>query len=181
MRITGGRAKGRVLRGAVPDGVRPTSARVREALFSMIGQDLDDLTVLDAFGGSGCLGLEAWSRGASVTAVERRPRVARLLRRAGASIGADAGAGWRVEVGDVLARAPDLGPFDGVLADPPYADAPEPVLGALGPTARRWLVYEARRGVALPPRWTVPGGVLRLRRERAFGDTVLWIYDREDG
>ncbi|MCE7957512.1 MAG: 16S rRNA (guanine(966)-N(2))-methyltransferase RsmD, partial [Acidobacteria bacterium ACB2] len=72
LRITGGHLRGRVLEG-VPAGVRPTASRVREALFSMVGQDLRGWSVLDAFGGTGLLALEAVSRGAApVVVVERR-------------------------------------------------------------------------------------------------------------
>ena len=69
MRITGGSLRGRVVPGKVRPGVRPTSSRVREALFSMVGQDLEGVRVLDAFGGSGLLSFEAYSRGAIVTTV----------------------------------------------------------------------------------------------------------------
>ena len=71
MRITGGTLKGRVLPVPVSSGVRPTSSRVREALFSMVGNHLDGVTWLDAFGGAGLTALEASSRGAAVTVFEK--------------------------------------------------------------------------------------------------------------
>ena len=64
MKITGGIYKGRVVQFRKHPSVRPTSSRVREALFSMLGQDLNGRTFLDAFGGSGIMALEACSRGA---------------------------------------------------------------------------------------------------------------------
>lgn len=154
--------------GKVLDGVRPTSARVREALFSIVGQDLTGARVLDAFGGSGLLGLEAWSRGAEVVICEQRPRVARAIRSAVDALGAQV----EVVVGDVLAVASTLGPLDGVLADPPYALDPAPILGALGALAPAWLVLEAEASRSAPP----TAGPLALDRVRGFGGTSLWVY-----
>ena len=171
MRITGGHARGRVLRGKVPDGVRPTSSRVREALFSMVGQDLSGARVLDAFAGSGLLGFEAWSRGAEVVSVERRAPVARSVRDAARGLGAD-GAGWTLRVGDVRTVLPTLGRFDGVLADPPYADDAAAWVEALAPHVAQWLVLESAEGVAAPD----GHGALVLDRQRAFGGTVLRVY-----
>ena len=62
LRVTGGVLRGRVLPAPLPEGVRPTSARTREALFSIVGQDLEGLSFLDAFGGAGLIAIEAWSR-----------------------------------------------------------------------------------------------------------------------
>ncbi len=168
LRLTGGRARGRVLREPVPRGVRPTSARVREALFSLIGQDLEGQRVLDAFGGSGLLGLEAWSRGAEVTLYEVDRRAVQALRRRGDQVGAE----WAVRQGDVLLAARHLSPFDGVLADPPYGTSPERVLSVLGPLAARWLVLEADARSEVPEE----AGALRLDRMREYGGTKLWVY-----
>lgn len=168
MRITGGTARGRVVR--VPDGggVRPTSSRVREALFSMVGQDLSGERVLDAFGGSGLLGLEAWSRGADVVIVEQRGKIARQIQEAAKAVGAD----LTVRTGDVGRWGAELGPFDGILADPPYAQDPEAWVARLGAWATSWLVFEA------DARHTAPrtAGALVLDREKRFGDTALWVY-----
>lgn len=168
LRITGGRARGRVLRGVVGPDVRPTSSRVREALFSIVGQDLSGLRVLDAFGGAGLLGLEAWSRGAEVVIVERDARAARVIRDHVAALGASC----EVRTGDVLRLGVRLGPFDAVVCDPPYAQAPEPVLQTLGPLVEGWLMYEADRRTSLP---AALGG-LALERTRTFGDTQLALY-----
>lgn len=168
IRLTGGQARGRVLREAVPRGVRPTSSRVREALFSLVGQELSGLRFLDAFGGAGLVALEAWSRGATVTVVERSPRVARSLRSRATEVSAT----LDVRIGDVLQLASGLGGFDGVFADPPYADDPAPVLDTLGPLAREWLVYEGRWPQALPE----TAGELVLDRSRGYGERGLWVY-----
>lgn len=168
LRITGGEARGRIVRQPVLEGVRPTSSRVREALFSMVGQDLTGLTVLDAFGGSGLLGLEAWSRGADVVIVERRPHVAKAIRETAADLGARV----EVKVGDVLALGATLGRYDILLCDPPYAQDAGEVLARLGPLVRSQLVYESDAKASLP-QLAAP---LALDRVRRFGGTALWVY-----
>ena len=116
MKLTGGQARGRSLRGRLPDGVRPTSARVREAVFSMLGQDLDGLAFLDAFGGSGLMGLEAWSRGAQVVVYERQRATARWIQRQGEALGAQ----WTVQRAasdtHMLAHAVSVASRDGAFA-----------------------------------------------------------------
>jgi 16S rRNA (guanine966-N2)-methyltransferase len=169
-RLTGGTLRGRVLANPVAAGVRPTSARVREALFSIVGQDLSELLVLDAFGGTGLLGLEAWSRGATVVVVERDPRVAAAIRA-----NADAmGAALEVRGGDVLSLARDgrLGRFDLVFADPPYQDAPEPVVATLAPLTVGCLVLEVAHDTPTPP----AGPGLAFDRRRTYGATALVVY-----
>ena len=170
VRITGGVARGRVLREPVASGVRPTAARVREALFSMVGQDQHGRTILDAFGGAGLVGLEAWSRGARVTVFERDRRAWQAIVRRGEQVGAE----WIVRQGDVLAQAPRLTPFDGVFADPPYGTDPAAVIAALAPLAGEWLVLETDTGVEVP----AEAGALPLDRVRRYGRTQLVVYRR---
>lgn len=174
-RISGGEARGRVLPNAVPAGVRPTASRVREALFSIVGQDLDGLTVLDAFGGSGLLGLEAWSRGARVVIVERAPATADVIRANARALGASDGPrAIEVRVADVmsLARASGLGRFDAALVDPPYSDAPQPIVDLIGPNVTAWMVLETEA------RTEAPRAPARLVAERArvYGSTALVVY-----
>ena len=136
MRIIGGEWRGRKIeepRGR--DVTRPTTDRVREACASMVMSafdfDLDEVRVLDAFGGSGALGLEMLSRGArSLTTFEIDRNAARLITKNIESLCRDR-ARWRVVTGDMLVsasrgRVPG-GPFDLVLLDPPYAFGAEPV------------------------------------------------------
>lgn len=179
VRITSGRWGGR--RIEVPPGeVRPTQERVREALFSSLAAWVDGAAVLDLYAGSGALGLEALSRGASRAVwVERAPRVARVLR---ANVAALAGTEAardvvQAEVASWLIRRPHAAaPFDLVLADPPYEDAVAgPVLDRL--QAGGWLapgamvVWEQRAGAE---RVDKPGwDVLQHRR---YGDAGLVIY-----
>lgn len=172
MKVTGGRLRGRTLPHAVPEGVRPTSARVREALFNILGQDLTGSSVLDAFGGSGMLALEAWSRGAEpVVVVELDGRAAQAIRTAAAKLGAS----LEVRQGKCPASAP-RGPFDLVLVDPPYAQDLAPILQGLAPRVAGCLVAEHRSRVT-PPQ--VEG--LELLRTRRYGDTSLSFYRPSEG
>jgi len=168
MRITGGALKGRVLRNKVLSGVRPTSARVREAIFSMVGQDLEGLRLLDAFGGSGLMGLEAWSRGDAVVICEKRAFVARAIRDAAKELDASVS----VSVGDGRKLAEKLGPFDAIIADPPYAFEPAPTLERLIPHATQWVLFEADARSTVPEQ--VQGWV--AERRKVFGQTQVVIY-----
>jgi len=151
VRITGGRLRSRRIRFAAAEDLRPTPDRVRETLFNWLGQDLSGRQVLDLFAGSGILGIEAWSRGASwVGFVERSNRVATALRQNLDELDVPAGqrALWAMDAMALLQRAaqedaaldgwPDQ-PIDLVLIDPPFA-RPELVEQALEMlTDARWL------------------------------------------
>lgn len=122
LRIVAGRLRGRRLRVPPDASMRPTSEIVREALFNILGQDLTGFDVLDLYAGSGALGFEALSRGARrVVFVEADPRAAQALRTSAADLGLEREA--RLVVGrveNVLDRARLGGPFNVILADPPY-------------------------------------------------------------
>ncbi len=167
-RIVAGSAGGRRLHTPLGVATRPTADRVREALFSSLGE-LSGLRVLDLYAGSGALGLEALSRGAaSATMVERAPAAVAVIRRniatlelAGAHVAA-------VSVERFLAKPPER--YDLVLADPPYAVQLDAVLSALVPWVGGEVVLErASRG----PRPSWPAG-LAARRWRRYGETTLW-------
>lgn len=128
VRIVGGQWRGRAIEAPEGRGTRPTTDRTREAVASMVlsakGLDLSGAHVLDAFAGSGALGLELVSRGADLcTLVDRDPSAVRVLRANVASLGAKDCA--RVVRADMtkLASAGGVpgGPFSVVLLDPPYA------------------------------------------------------------
>lgn len=187
MRIIAGRLRGRAL-GVVPDGVRPTADRVRESLFSALGS-VEGLRVLDLCAGTGALGLEAYSRGASVIVwVERSRAVARALTARLADLGLETGDGLRVVASDaqrVIRSLQESGepPFDLVFFDPPYAcEDRDAILTALfvspvvGPEST--VVVEGSRRHPLP---AVAG--TRVVDERRYGDTVLtWLARaRPDG
>jgi len=159
----------------VGDAVRPTSDRVREALFGRLGE-LEGARVLDLFAGTGALGIEALSRGAAYAVfVERAPAALVALRANLAALGLEGTA--RVVRGNAVAAVARLGRagerFDLILLDPPYASGEAaPALralvasGALAPDAT--VVVESGRRHPVPP---VPG--LRRVDERRYGDTVL--------
>ncbi|APE15740.1 16S rRNA (guanine(966)-N(2))-methyltransferase RsmD [Mycobacterium sp. WY10] len=120
-RIVGGSAGGRRLE-VPPRGTRPTTDRVREALFNVLAarRDFDSLRVLDLYAGSGALGLEALSRGASsVLFVESDSRAVTVIKRNIETLGLTGATVRRGAVATVLAAGSDQ-PVDLVLADPPY-------------------------------------------------------------
>ncbi|KRG69097.1 16S rRNA (guanine(966)-N(2))-methyltransferase RsmD [Pseudoxanthomonas dokdonensis] len=122
VRIIGGRWRGSKLTVADSPGLRPSSDRVRETLFNWLGPGLPGANVLDLFAGSGALGLEAISRGAShATLVERDPALAHSLRQVVERL--DAGAQVQVAATDALAwlRQTPARRFDIVFVDPPFA------------------------------------------------------------
>jgi len=181
MRVIGGRLGGRRLR-SVPRGVRPTSDRVRESLFSML-EPVEGARVLDVCAGSGALGIEAISRGASqLVAIERAAASLKAIRANVQDLGLEDVV--RVRGGDARQVLPRLGRagerFDLVFFDPPYDAGLEAavleclVSGDLLADDVRVVVEGAKRH-SLPP---VPG--LNLVDQRVYGDTVLYFLSRAD-
>lgn len=179
-RIIGGVARGRRLATPRGDRTRPTSDRVREALFSSVeawAGSFNGLRVLDLYAGSGAVGLEAWSRGAeAVTLVEHDRRTAALVAANARDLGCDAAEVVTASALTAVSRAPATA-YDLAYLDPPYP-LPTPdverVLEAL--VAHAWLrpgalvvVERATRGAPL----TWPDGLVG-DRERRYGETVLW-------
>ena len=188
-RIIAGTAGGRRL--VVPGGraTRPTSDRAREGLFAavvaMLGT-LDGAAVLDLYAGSGAVGLEALSRGATdVLLVEADPVAAQIIRRNIETIGLPGARLVRDRVERTLRRGPpaDGRPRDLVFADPPYTagdDELSEVLAALcgnGWLAKDAVVIVERDVRSGPPPWTEYYAADRSRR---YGETVLW-YGRAAG
>jgi 16S rRNA (guanine966-N2)-methyltransferase len=175
MRVIAGELGGRRLRAPRGDATRPTSERVREALFSMLG-DLAGARVLDLFAGSGALGIEALSRGAAAaTFVERSPRALAALRANIEALGLAGRA--RVLEGDAVAALRGRGEYDLVFLDPPYAAA-----GSLeGPLARGLpgLLAAGARIVSESDRRRPLELELPLMRERRYGDTIIRIHHTE--
>jgi 16S rRNA (guanine966-N2)-methyltransferase len=179
-RIIGGRVGGR--RIATPRGVatRPTSDRVREALFSAIESwcgSIAGLRFLDLYAGSGAVGLEAWSRGAGVvTLVERDRRTASMISANARELGFNRVHVINGSVAGALARPP-AAPYDIAFLDPPYSQPEEDVAADLSAlVGHDWLVPGAmvvvERGSRGPePAW--PEG-LKGSREKRYGETVLW-------
>lgn len=185
LRIIGGAARGRRIPSPRGCGVRPTGARVREALFSIWGRALEGACVLDACAGSGAISLEALSRGAArVIAVEKNPRLCAGLRENARALGL--AAGLEVRCADAVAEVERVRADAGcaahlAFADPPWGDealrlallraffVPAPICPAV--------VVEAPAGVAARPE--AEGG--RLVRERRYGDTALLFYEPARG
>lgn len=183
-RIVAGESGGRTL--TVPKGAtRPTSERVREALFSRLEHQgvVDGARVLDLYAGSGALGLEAASRGAaSVTLVDSaRPAVA-ACRSNVAALGLRESA---VVVGGTargyLMGAPSTA-YDLVLVDPPY-DVTETELGDVLAALAAWLAPDAVVVVERSRRSPEPTWPPALERtdERRYGDTTLWFASTAPG
>jgi 16S rRNA (guanine966-N2)-methyltransferase len=177
-RIVAGTAGGRRLQ-VPPRGTRPTSDRVREALFSSLVSlvDLDGARVLDLYAGSGALGFEALSRGAGhAMFVESDKRAAEVLKANARSL-ALPGAVVVNRTAEAAVQAPPEAPFDVVFADPPYAVTDEQlgrVLDALvtaGWTAPGTVLVVERAARAAEPVW--PRGLESLRAKR-YGDTALY-------
>jgi 16S rRNA (guanine966-N2)-methyltransferase len=171
MRVVTGRFRGRTLHSPRGRTTRPTSDRVREALFQVLGP-LDGARVLDLYAGSGALGIEALSRGAaSATFVDSDPRAVAAIRRNLAAVGVDAPVHRHDALGFLrVAR----GPFDLVFADPPYSSAAR--LG--GPLSERLpaLLSEDARVVIESDKRTPLELDLPLADERSFGDTRIAIH-----
>jgi 16S rRNA (guanine966-N2)-methyltransferase len=175
LRVTGGELRGRRLR--VPRGVRdlrPTTEKVREAIFSILG-DVSGSRVLDLFCGTGALAIEALSRGArSATLVDTRPAGARrnledldLTERAETI---------RSDAARFLGRA-EPASFDLVLCDPPYRLA-DRLAGDLDSLIRKVLAAGGRLVVETSPDRPMEVA-LPLLRERRYGDTLIRVHLKE--
>ena len=194
MRVVAGRLGGRTLRAVPGEATRPTSDRVREALFSILGERVRDAAVLDLFAGTGALAIEALSRGArSAVLVEQAPRAVAVIRANLESLGltgaatvrrtkAEAylrpglrpGAGSQGSQGSRgsqglrdsgASRASADGPFDLVFLDPPYAMPVGTLAGLLARLAREALAPGATVVVESSSRAEPPPWPAPLRAE----------------
>ncbi len=184
-----GTAGGRTLR-VPPRGTRPTSDRVREALFSRLEHlgAVRGARVLDLYAGSGALGIEAASRGAvAVTLVDSARAAADVCRSNVAALGLR-GVDVVAQRAERFVQAPVREPWDLVLVDPPY-ELTEPelatVLAALtgadgrdGALADGAVVVVERSSRSPEPTW--PPGLVRTDR-RAYGETVVWFASPAGG
>lgn len=181
-RIVAGTAGGRRLN--VPPSARPTTDRVREALFNMLAArvDFDGMRVLDLYAGSGALGLEALSRGAaSVLLVDSDRRAVEVIARNIAVVGLPGATVRRGAVLTVLAGGTSA-PMDLVLADPPYS---------LGAGHIREML-----DALIAHHWVAPGSAVVIERptsdaeldwaagwsrwpSRRYGDTRLEVGERD--
>jgi 16S rRNA (guanine966-N2)-methyltransferase len=180
-RIIGGTAGGRRIVAPRGAATRPTTDRVREALFSAIESwcgSLAGLRFLDLYAGSGAVGLEAWSRGAGVVSlVEQDRRTAALIETNAASLGFHKADVRAASVASTLHRHPTA-PYDIAYLDPPYAVTDATVVADLEALRRHdWLVPGALVVVERSARgddlsW--PSGYAPAR-DKAYGDSALWF------
>jgi len=184
VRIVAGRFGGRKLVAPKGRATRPTADKVREALFDLLGP-LEGAAVADLFAGSGALGLEALSRGAaSLVAVDLAAEAVRAVRANLKTLGLETGEGeppitvLRRDLGRGLGFLGPFGPFDLILADPPYGRGwPERLLdrlpaGFLTPGGRLVLETSTQESLVSGPPWN-------LNQDRRYGQTRLLILTRE--
>ena len=190
MRIIAGKWGGRQLAAFRAPNVRPTTDRVREAVFSAVhaallkrGEDFEGLHVADLFAGTGALGFEALSRGAGrLTLVESSRRAAAVIRKNIESLAA--GGEARLVESDVLGWLAAPGEPDGacalVFADPPYGlgkDAEILDLIARSAKVAPGALVIIERSARNPAPETPPG--LELIRSRSYGDTAVDFYEKD--
>ena len=184
MRVTGGRLRGRRLASFKGLEIRPTSDRVREAIFDILGHHLTGEKVLDLFAGTGSLGIEALSRGASwVLFIDRSAKAEGLIGKNLKLCGLETkGVVLRKDLLKGFPRRQDLleEKVDLVFVDPPYRkDMILPVLedlcglGILGSLAT--LVAQSEQKEVLPARV----GCLEMAKSRIYGDTRITLYRNE--
>jgi len=173
VRVVAGELRGRKLVAPPGDTTRPTADRVREALFSILG-DVSDLRVLDLYAGSGALGIEALSRGAAAAVLVDSSRVAvTAIRRNLSELGLEASVQRRDALA-YLAAAGGGDPYDLVFVDPPYDSAvrlaPE-LAELLPPVLAKDAVIVTESNKRAPLELPFP-----LLRERSYGDTRIAVH-----
>jgi len=184
MKITGGRSRGKTLVSLKGLEIRPTSSKVREAVFNILGHDMTGIKVLDLFAGTGILGIEALSRGAEAAVfMDKSDKAIKVIIKNLALCGYD-------DISRVLKR--DLtvrsafeslaakGDFDLVFIDPPYRKGIiPPVLMMLSDcgilSGRAFVVTESSKNDPLPER----SGKLLLSDTRIYGETRIDIFRKE--
>jgi 16S rRNA (guanine966-N2)-methyltransferase len=177
MRVIAGEAKGRRLKAPRGMDTRPTSDKVKEALFSILAARIEGARLLDLFGGAGGIGIEALSRGAArVEFVESDRATADILSENIAACGFRNRAEiHRMDAFRFLKQAQE--PYDLIFADPPYHDGRlKKLLPALGRgdmiSPGGLVIVEHFRKIPLPNRI----GTLQSVRSYEYGDTVLTLY-----
>ncbi len=180
MRIIAGTLKGRRLRAPDWAGLRPTSERLRGALFNILAPDIEGARLLDGYAGTGAVGIEALSRGAAhVTFVEENRRAQRLIEANLRSCSVEnryaiIRAGFAA-----AARTRHAGDFDVIFLDPPYgapalAEALDAAAQIVAPDTL--LILEHAKRTAAP---ALAGSLERIR-EVVHGDSVLAFYRRRE-
>ena len=171
LRISGGELGGRRIRSPKGERLRPTTERVREAVFSILG-DVSGARVLDLFCGTGALAIEALSRGAAeATLVDTHPRTARgNIEALGLTDRAEV---VRADAARFLRRAEE-GAYDLVLCDPPYRLA-DRLAADLDPLIRNVLATGGRAMIESSPERPLDVS-LPLATERTYGETLIRVH-----
>jgi 16S rRNA (guanine966-N2)-methyltransferase len=173
VRVVAGELRGRKLVAPPGDVTRPTADRVREALFSILG-DISGLRVLDLYAGSGALGIEALSRGASAAVfVDSSQDAVTAIRHNLSELGLEAPVQRRDALA-YLAAAAGGDPYDLVFADPPYDSALRVAAGLanrLPPLLTAGAVIVTESNKRAPLELPFP-----LLRERSYGDTRIAVH-----
>ena len=176
MRVVAGRFGGRILVAPRGRSTRPTSDRVREALFSILGPDaVEGARVLDLFAGSGALAIEALSRGAShAVLVDSSGAAVAAIRRNLSTVGAEAEVRRQDALAYLSTASRDARQYDLVFLDPPYRHAS--ALGRELSTALGPVLAPEARVVAETDRRAPLELDLALIDERRYGDTLIRIH-----
>jgi 16S rRNA (guanine966-N2)-methyltransferase len=167
VRVIAGSCRGRLLRAPAGTVTRPTSDRVRESIFDVLGSlvDLEGMSVADLFAGSGAMGIEALSRGAASTVfVEDSAAAAAAIRGNLATLGLEDRA--RVVREDVLLFLDRPHQFDLAMCDPPYEFSSWD--GVLARLHADVAVLESRRPVEIPAGWEVV-------KNKRYGGTLVTV------
>jgi 16S rRNA (guanine966-N2)-methyltransferase len=181
MRITGGEAKGRLLATVRGLRIRPTTDLVRQAIFNILGQDLTGVKVLDLFAGTGSLGLEALSRGATSALFVDNSRQSIGLIRKNLALCSYENVGFTLKrdlrKGLTVRHPAAKGKFDLIFLDPPYGSALiPPLLKALSKpdllSAHARVVAESSKSERLSEDF----GPLRMIDLRTYGETRINVY-----
>jgi len=185
VRVVAGRLRGRALKAPAGDATRPTGARVKEALFSILS-DVSDARVLDLYSGSGALGIEALSRGAArVVFVEAaRPALACLRQNLETLALTQQSQIVPLRVESALKQLAPSAPFDLVLCDPPWRDVPTAVAalealataGLFSAAVRVVLEHSARTPPPPPPGGGPGKNSLFVADQRSWGDTGVTLF-----
>ena len=174
MRVIAGRFKGRRLKTPTWEGLRPTSDKLRETLFNILAPRIEGARVVDGYAGTGAIGIEALSRGAShVTFVERDPRAIALIETNLAGCGATDG--YTIRRADVVAALPqlDAGAPDLIVLDPPYDAEVDRVLQAAARVVASDGLVVLERATRRQP--TAPAALERVR-DVVSGDSTLSFF-----
>jgi 16S rRNA (guanine966-N2)-methyltransferase len=177
MRVIAGAHKGRRLDAPTWPGLRPTSDKLRETLFNVLGGSIRDASMLDAYAGTGAVGIEALSRGAAhVTFVDHDPRALQLVERNLARCGI--ASGYAIIRADLSGPAaiPARAPFEFIYLDPPYQCESAAVVQAVD----GWLTTDGTLVLEHAKRRPAADRVGDLARTRTIvsGDSALAFYRR---